>query len=203
MLKLNFCFCFAVSLTLFQSCYISKSLEKDVTVSLDKSFNIKISASGNSTFSSNYSAEEYKAAFIEGMKAEFATGHIIIVDNNPEFSISVSEVSMAESTKPHTVSDVDSDDNGKVFELTSINLSAKGKVVQSDGSDSRNWSADKGNDEKVTNSRSGGQIITGANKDKKTYREKELNADEALDLARKCGRRSGVRIINDIVKALK
>jgi len=203
MLKLNFCFCFAVSLTLFQSCYISKSLEKDVTVSLDKSFNIKISASGNSTFSSNYSAEEYKAAFIEGMKAEFATGHIIIVDNNPEFSISVSEVSMTESTKPHTVSDVDSDDNGKVFELTSINLSAKGKVVQSDGSDSRNWSADKGNDEKVTNSRSGGQIITGANKDKKTYREKELNADEALDLARKCGRRSGVRIINDIVKALK
>jgi len=178
-------------------------LEKDVTVSLDKSFDIKISASGNSTFSSNYSAEEYKAAFIEGMKAEFATGHIIIVDNNPEFSISVSEVSMAESTKPHTVSDVDSDDNGKVFELTSINLSAKGKVVQSDGSDSRNWSADKGNDEKVTNSRSGGQIITGANKDKKTYREKELNAYEALDLARKCGRRSGVRIINDIVKALK
>ena len=203
MLKLNFCFCFVVSLTLFQSCYISKSLEKDVTVSLDKSFDIKISASGNSTFSSNYSAEEYKAAFIEGMKAEFATGHIIIVDNNPEFSISVSEVSMTESTKPHTVSDVDSDDNGKVFELTSINLSAKGKVVQSDGLDSRNWSADKGNEEKVTNSRSGGQIITGANKDKKTYREKELNAYEALDLARKCGRRSGVRIINDIVKALK
>jgi hypothetical protein len=201
MLKLNFCF--VVFLVLFQSCYISKSLERDVNVSLDKSFNVAISTSGNSTFSSNYSAEEYKAAFIEGMKAEFATGHIIIVDNSPEFSISISEVSMTESTKSHTVSDTDSDDNGKVFELTSINLNAKGIVVQSEGSDSRNWSADKGNEEKVTNSRSGGQIITGANKDKKTYREKELNAYEALDLARKCGRRSGVRIINDIVKALK
>lgn len=203
MLKLTFCFWIAVSLTLFQSCYISKSLERDVNVSLDESFNVTISTSGNSTFSSNYSAEEYKAAFIEGMKAEFATGHIIVVDNSPEFSISISEVSMTESTKPYTVSDVDSDDNGKVFELTSINLNAKGIVVKSEGSDSRNWSADKGNDEKVTNSRSGGQIITGQNKDKKTYREKELNADEALDLARKCGRRSGVRIINDIVKALK
>lgn len=203
MLKLTFCFWIAVSLTLFQSCYISKSLERDVNVSLDESFNVAISTSGNSTFSSNYSAEEYKAAFIEGMKAEFATGHIIVVDNSPEFSISISEVSMTESTKPYTVSDVDSDDNGKVFELTSINLNAKGIVVKSEGSDSRNWSADKGNDEKVTNSRSGGQIITGQNKDKKTYREKELNADEALDLARKCGRRSGVRIINDIVKALK
>ena len=203
MLKLNFFFWIAISLTLFQSCYISKSLERDVNVSLDESFNVAISTSGNSTFSSNYSAEEYKAAFIEGMKAEFATGHIIVVDNSPEFSISISEVSMTESTKPYTVSDVDSDDNGKVFELTSINLNAKGIVVKSEGSDSRNWSADKGNDEKVTNSRSGGQIITGQNKDKKTYREKELNADEALDLARKCGRRSGVRIINDIVKALK
>lgn len=203
MFKLNFSFLIVVSLMVFQSCYISKSLERDVNVSLDESFNIAVSNSGSSSFSSNYSAEEYKAAFIEGMKAEFATGHIIVVDNSPEFSISVSEVSMFESTKPYTVSDVDSDDNGKVFELTSINLNAKGIVVKSEGSDSRNWSADKGKDEKVTNSRSGGQIITGENKDKKTYREKELNTDEALDLARKCGRRSGVRIINDIVKALK
>ena len=203
MLKLNFCFWIVVTLMLFQSCYVSKSLERNVNVSLDQSFNVAISSSGNSTFSNNYSAKEYKAAFIEGMKAEFAIGHIVVVDNNPEFSISVSEVSMFESTKPYTVSDVDSDDNGKVFELTSINLNAKGIVVKSEGSDSRNWSADKGNDEKVTNSRSAGQIITGSNKDKKTYREKELNTNEALDLARKCGRRSGVRIINDIVKALK
>jgi hypothetical protein len=203
MFKLNFSFWIVVSLTVFQSCYISKSLERDVNVSLDKSFNVEISNSGNSTFSSNYSAEEYKAAFIEGMKAEFATGHIIVVDNSPEFSISVSEVSMAESTKPHTVSDADSDDNGKVFELTSIQLKAKGKVVQTEGSRSRGWSADKSKDEKVTNSLSGGQIITGKNKDKKMYREKELDNDEVLDLARKCGRRSGTRIINDIVKALK
>ena len=144
MLKLNFCFWIAVSLAVFQSCYISKSLDRGVNVSLDKSFNVAISTSGNSTFSSNYSAEEYKAAFIEGMKAEFTTGHIIVVDNSPEFSISISEVSMTESTKSHTVSDTDSDDNGKVFELTSIELKAKGTVVQSEGSDSRSWWADIG-----------------------------------------------------------
>ena len=203
MFKLNFSFWTIVSLTIFQSCYVSKSLERDVSVSLDQSFNIAVNNSGSSSFSSRYSAEEYKAAFIEGLKAEFATGHIIVVENSPEFSISISEVSMAESTKPHTVSDVDSDDHGKVFELTSILLKAKGKVVQSEGSGSRGWWADKSKDEKVTNNRSGGQIITGENKDKNTYREKELNDDEALDLARKCGRRSGARIINDIVKALK
>ena len=202
MFKLNFSFWIVVSLIGFQSCYISKSLERDVNVSLDESFNIAVNNSGSSSFSSRYSAEEYKSAFIEGMKAEFATGHIIVVDNSPEFSISVSEVSMAESTKSHTVSDVDSDDNGKVFELTSIKLKAKGKVIQSEGTE-KGWWADKSKDEKVTNNRSGGQIITGENKDKNTYREKELDDDEALDLARKCGRRSGARIINDIVKALK
>ena len=201
MFKLNFSFLIIVSLIVFQSCYISKSLERDVNVSLDESFNIALSNSGSSSFLSRNSAAEYKAAFIEGMKAEFATGHIIVVGSSPEFSISVSEVSMAESTKSHTVSDTDSDDNGKVFELTSIKLKAKGNVVQSIGFRSRGWWADKSKVEKVTNSRSGGQIITGENKDKKTYREKELDTDEALDLARKCGRRSGARIINDIVKA--
>lgn len=188
---------------LAQSCYVSKTLERDVNVSLDESFIVAVSNNGNSTFSNNYSAEEYKAAFIEGMKAEFAAGHIVVVDNNPEFAITISEVSLVESTKSETVSDTDSEDNGKVFELTSINLSAKGKVVKSDGTDSRDWWADKSKDEKVTNSRSGGQIVTGGNKDNNTYREKELSASEALDLARKCGRRSGARIINDIVKALK
>ena len=201
--KLTFFFFIVVPQLVFQSCYISKSLERDVNVSLDESFNIELSNGGSSDFSSNYSAEEYKAAFIEGVKREFATGHIVLVNNNPEFSVSISEFSMFESTKKHTVSDVDSDDNGKVFELTSINLSAKGLVVKPEGSHSRKWSADKGKEEKVTNSRSGGQIITGQNKDKKTYREKELDNSDVLDLARNCGRRSGVRIINGIARALK
>lgn len=203
MIKPILSFCIIVSLVLFQSCYVSKSLERDVNVSLNESMIMSISNHGNSSFSSNYSEEEYKAAFIEGMKAEFASGHIIIVDNNPEFAVSISEFTMIESTKTETVSDEDSDDNGKVFELNSLSLNAKGQVVKVNGSESRDWWADKSKDEKVTNSRSGGQIITGDNKDNNTYREKEFNDDIALDLARKCGRRSGARIINDIVKALK
>ena len=185
------------------SCYVSKTLERDVNVSLNTDFVVSVTNNGSSTFSSKYSEEEYKAAFIEGMKAEFAGGHIKIVESNPEFTVTVSEVSMVESTKTETVADEDSEDNGKVFELSSLNLSAKGQVVKVAGSDSRDWWADKSKDEKVTNSRSGGQIITGDNKDNNTYREKDFNDDVALDLARKCGRRSGARITNDIVKALK
>jgi len=203
MIKSIFSLFIALSLVMFQSCYVSKTLERDVNVSLSESFIINISNNGNSTFSSNFTSEEYKTAFIEGMKSEFATGRIVLVDNNPEFTVSINEVSLVESTKSETVSDSDSDDNGKVFELSSISVNAKGKVVKVDNLDSRDWWADKSKDEKVTNSRSGGQIITGDNKDNKTYREKEFDNNEALDLAQKCGRRSGARIINDIVKALK
>jgi len=203
MIKSIFSFCIVFTLIILQSCYVSKTLERDVKVSLSESIAMSISNNGNSTFSSNYSEEEYKKAFIEGMKAEFASGHIILVDNSPEFTVSISEFSMIESTKTETVSDSDSEDNGKVFELSSLSLNAKGQVVKVDGTDSRDWWADKSKDEKVTNSRSGGQIITGDNKDNNTYREKEFSDNEALDLARKCGRRSGARIINDIVKAIK
>lgn len=203
MIKPIVSFCVIIALTFFQSCYVSKNLERDVNVSLSESFMIAISNTGNSTFSSNSTGDEYKAAFIEGMKAEFSSGRILIVENDAEFSISINEVSMTESTNTETVSDVDSDDNGKVFELTSISVNAKGTVIKTSDGDTRDWWADKSKDEKVTNSRSGGQIVTGENKDKKTYREKEFDSGEALDLARKAGRRSGARIINDIVKALK
>lgn len=191
------------SLIIFQSCYVSKTLDRDVKISLDENFIVSISNTGNSNFISAYSDADYIQAFLEGMKSEFSTGHIIIDNSNPEFAVSIAELTISESTSTETVSDSDSDDNGKVFELTSLNLSSKGIVDQVDGDRIKEWWADKSKDEKVTNNRSAGQVITGSNKDNNTYREKDFSDDIALDLANKCGRRSGARIINDIVKALK
>lgn len=201
--NLKFIASVVVLLLLFQSCYVSKTLERDVNISLDETFIVTITNTGNSSFSGNYTEEEYRQAFLEGMKSEFVGSHIIIVANNPEFLVSISELTISESTKTETVSDTDSPDNGKVFELSSVNLSAKGLVDKAGGERIEEWWADKDKDEKVTNSRSGGQVLTGDNKDNNTYREKDFSDDIALDLAQKCGRRSGARIINDIVKALK
>ena len=185
------------------SCYVSKTLERDVNVSLNESFFVTVSNTGNSTFSGKYSQEEYKQAFIEGMKAEFAGSHIILTESNTEFMVSITELIITESSKKDTVSDADSKDNGKVYELSALKLSAKGAVKKADGANVSDWWADKNKEEKVTSMRSGGQMITGNNKDNNSYREKEFSDDKALDLARQCGRRSGARIVNDIVRALK
>jgi len=201
--KIKLALSFVAILAIFQSCYVSKSLDRDVKVKLSEALIVKINNSGNSNFSGKYTEGEYKAAFFEGMKAEFAGSHIILVENDPEFSIIVDELVINESTKSETVSDADSPDNGKVFELSELDLSSSGNVNSPSGTHVSSWSADKNKEEKVTNSRSGGQIITGDNKDNNTYREKEFSDDEALDLAQKCGRRSGARIINDIVRAIK
>lgn len=187
----------------FQSCYVSKTLDREVKISLDESFIVSINNSGNSTFVNNYSSEEYKTAFLEGMKAEFSGNHIIIDNTSPEFAVSITELTIQESTASETVSDIDSPDNGTVFELTSLKLAATGIVDQIGKDHIINWSADKDKDEKVTNSRSAGQMVTGSNKDNNTYREKDFSDNEALDLVEKCGRRSATRIINDIVKTIK
>ncbi len=188
---------------LFTSCYVSKTLDREVKITLDESFEISMQNNGNSNFTGGFTADEYRAAFIEGMKAEFASSKIVIVQDNPEFMVSISELKIEESTKTETVNDTESDDHGKEFELTTIDMNSKGLVDQVEKEHIKEWYAEKEKSEKVTNSRSAGQVITGDNKDRKTYREKEFDSNEALDLAEKCGRRSGARIINDIIKAIK
>lgn len=194
---------FILLATVLSSCYVSKSLDRTVKVSLNENFSVFISNTGNSSFSERYNEEEYKRAFIEGMKNEFAGSHIVLVESIPEFLISITDLTIVESTKSETVSDVDSPDNGNEHELSSLKVSAKGKVDHYDGAPVGDWSAGKSKDEKVTNNRTGGQIIAGQNKEQKIYREKEFSDDEALELARKCGKRAGVRIVKEIVRAFK
>ena len=188
---------------ILQSCYVSKSIERDVKVSLDENFTVKITNTGKSNFIKNYSEQEYKKAFIEGMKAEFVGSHIIIDNNNPEFNISIKELTITESTISETITDINSPDNEKIFELTSLKLSSNGSTVKANGEKKQTWWADKSKDEKVTNSRLAGEIVTGDNKDKKNYRKKEFDKDIVHDLTLKCGRRSSVRIIKNITQMIK
>ncbi len=187
---------------LFSTCYVSKSLEREVRVAIVTNFTTSVTNGGNSTFSVNYSDAEYKDAFLEGMKSEFSGNKIIIDEQNPEFTIVISSFSINESTIIETVEDADSPDNGKSFELTELDLEARGTVSKNGNSELKSWFANKQKSEKVTNNRSGGQIITGDNKDHNTYREKEFSNSVVKDLAEKCGRRSGARIINDIIKMI-
>jgi len=185
------------------SCYMSKSIERDVHVRIDSNLPVSVINNGNSKFSEAFNEAEYQEKFMTGLKSEFTTSKVIPDNVNPEFEIKFSEFIITESTKTETVNDSTSDDHGKQYELTSLVLKASGTVVRLKDGVSYNWSANKDKSEKVTSLRSGGQMVTGQNKEKNEYREKDFSTTESGDLAQKCGRRSGASIVKEIIRALK
>lgn len=185
-------------------CYVTtKTLENDVHVRIISPNSITRIDDGNPEFLSKATDSQLLEEFRNGLASEFSGNRVIIDDLNPEFEIVINEIRITESRKNDTIHDADSDDNGKVFVLSSLDLTANGTMRRlSDGS-VENWSADKSNDEKTTSSRSVGQMVSGSNQERNVYREKEFNSTEAADLTSNLGRRSGVMIIKDLVRILQ
>lgn len=188
---------------IFTSCYMSKSLDRDVHVRINMNIPVSIFNNGNSAFVAAFQEPEYQQKFVEGMKAEF-TGSKVIADNaNPEFEIQVANFSITESTTTETVNDSTSADHGATFELTKLDLSASGTVTRLKDNVVYNWSANKDKSEKVKSNRTVVQLATGQNKETNEYREKEFSTSEAGSLAGSCGRRSGNSIVKEILRSLK
>ncbi|MCG8575420.1 MAG: hypothetical protein MI810_11085 [Flavobacteriales bacterium] len=202
-MKKTYLFLLGAILLALPACYISKSLDREVPVRIEAVFPLSIINNGNSQFSKTENEALYKEKFIEGMKAEFVNSQVVINETNPEFTINVSEVTLTESTSIETVNDTTSDDHGKEFELTKLAYMAKGTVVRNSDKVSYDWYATKDKEEKVTSLRSAGQIVTGSNKEKNEYREKELDEGDVEDLMWKCGRRSGNSVVKEIIRSIK
>jgi hypothetical protein len=186
----------------FTSCYVSKPLEDEVHVRISANFPITITNTGNSTFSANLNETQYYQEFVKGLEAEFGTSNIIIDETKALYEIRFTSYTVTESTKTETVNDTTSNDHGRVFELTTLKMRATGTIVDVRTKDTFTWSAAKEKSESATSLRSGGQVVTGQNKDKKEYREKAFDDNQTSDLTTKCGRRSGVSIVKKISKAL-
>ena len=197
----------AIAFTLVLSgCYVNlqSKIDREVKVEISGEVPVVVNNTGNSTFSSYMTQEQYVAKFIEGVKSELGgTENVIIVESGGEFRVSFDELKVTESTKTEKVDETSSDDHGKEFELTTLNFSATGKVQRLSDGASESWTAYKDKSEELTNSRSAGQVLTGDNKDKTEYREKVFDSGTAEDLTRKTGRRSGVVIVRDIARLLK
>jgi hypothetical protein len=188
---------------LLTACYMSKSLERDVHVSVDSNIPVSIINNGNSTFSSNTDEATYQAKFMEGMKAEFNTSKVIADGVNPEFNVTIAQLTITESTSTKTIDDTTSDEHGQTFELTKLDYSANGTVVRLKDGVSYTWSASKDDEEKVKSNRTVVQLATGQNKERNVYREKEFSSTEAADLSWNIGRRAGNSIVKEIMRSLK
>lgn len=192
-----------LSVFAFSSCYVSKSLDRDVHVRINTNIPVSIFNNGNSTFVAAFQEPEYQQKFVEGMKGEFAGSKVIADNVNPEFEVKVANFSITESTSIETVNDSTSADHGKTFELSKLDLKASGTITRLKDNVVYNWSASKDNEEKVKSNRTVIHLATGQNKETNEYREKEFSTSEAGNLAGNCGRRSGNSVVKEILRSLK
>jgi hypothetical protein len=199
-------FTLTFALTLLSGCYVNlkSKIDREVKIEISGDVPVNISNTGNSAFSSYMTQEQYVAAFLDGVRGELnGTENVVIVDTGGEFRITFDKLDVTETTKTEKVDDTASDDHGKEFELTSLNFAATGRVVRVSDGTLESWSAYKDKSEDLKNSRTAGDVITGDNKDKTEYREKEFDSGTAQDLTGKTGRRSGVIIVRDIGRLMK
>ena len=195
-----------LALPVLSGCYVNlkSKIDREVKVEISNTVPVVVNNTSNSTFSSYMTSEQYQAEFIEGLKGELGTTeNVVIVETGGEFRITFDKLEVTETTKTEKVDDTSSDDQGKEFELTTLNFVASGKVQKISDSSTESWTAYKDKSETVTNSRSAGQVLTGDNKDKTEYREKPFDSGTIEDLTRKTGRRSGVVIVRDIGRMMK
>lgn len=151
---------------------------------------------------------DYQSKFIENLISEGRITKNVTIDNesaNPDYIIEVKGVSITESEFSQTVNDAQSQYNGQTFFLNKVEASCD--VIVLDAKTNKqiglNCSNNKSREEKLKNNRSLGDLVSGSNKDHKTYREKNLRDDIALDLAGDVGRRVWVPITRRIRKGLK
>lgn len=188
---------------LLAACYVSKPLETEVRVGLSEVVPIKILKDEGATFVSNFGDADYSKAFIEGMTSSLGFDKVIVDNANPQFSITISELELSETTSSDTVKDEKSADNGKIYSIAVANLKATGTMVNLSTNKSITWTADKDKKEKVTSMRSLGQMVTGDNKELDEYRKKDFDKNEFVQLSSQCGNRAASVITNNIRRQLK
>lgn len=197
---------FLLSGLILSGCYVNlnHTIDREVRVSIVEDVPITITNTGNSTFNEYMSEDEYRSKYLAALRAELGgTTNIILTDENPEYLITITSFTIQESTKEEKINDSESPDNGKIFELTTLDFTAQGSVKNLSTGKSRSWYANKSKSESTTSSRSAGQLVTGDNKDKNEYREKDFDSGTAADFTNTIGSRSGIVIVKEISKSMK
>lgn len=197
------CIALMLAITVLNGCYVSKPLDHDVKISINKDFPVQIKNEGKSNFSSKHSEDEYRQSYLTEMTKELQINHIVIDDAAPQFIAKISLLEITESTKMDTVKDEKSKDNGMIRELTMAGLKTNGTIAKAGETTNHNWQAEKAKDESLTNNQSFDQFVNGQNKDHSSYREKAFDDTEFVKQAGVCGRRAAVRITNEIQRLLK
>lgn len=199
---------FATGLML-NSCYLGKQLDENVHVSIEDNFTVSKVNNQGDTYIDNYSETDYQKYMIENLISSLEVCNVTVVDENSEaidFVISVTRLNLDESTRTETVDDVNSEYNGRTYELATCEADADFSLY-SNQSGSRSligsYSVFAEKEEKVKNSRTALDYMFGSNKDNTEYRHKLLSDDVFKVLSEKCGNRISAKATKKMAKSFK
>ncbi|OYU97369.1 MAG: hypothetical protein CFE21_03495 [Bacteroidetes bacterium B1(2017)] len=150
----------------------------------------------------------YQNEFISGFNAEARKTDNVTIDNyavNPDFILYVRNIALTERTYAESVSNPNSEFNGRQFTLYEVDCYAELDCIDAKTNKQIGPTcfSDKSKKEQLTNNRTLGEIIFGQNMDNTNYRQKELYVDVALELAYDVGKRIWVPITKRISKGEK
>ncbi len=181
-----------ITFALFTNCYIGRPLKESSTMIVKFSTETKVNACINSKYINETKWNEYKQAFIKGLKSESVIYNLTIVEDEKQsanFVLIISDFTIKESSGSETVNDEKSKYNGKTFQLSSCNADATFKLYK--GNQDKllgEWSTNAYKDEKISNNKNFGDYVFGTNKDNSEYRYKELDDNIFTILSEKCGK---------------
>ncbi|MFO0358705.1 MAG: hypothetical protein ACK50A_17250 [Sphingobacteriaceae bacterium] len=192
------------------SCILfKKEIPKPVVIKIITPENFAI-VQMNANYSKYVSGDAayYQAQFMNGFMNEAKITKNVTIDNNalnPDFILEIKKITVTESDFTQTVNDAKSENNGKEYLLNKVEC--YGEVDCIDGKTNKKIGMSctnvKSKQEKLKNNRNLGDLISGTNKDRSTYRQKLLRDDIARQLTDDVGRRVWVPISKRIKKSLK
>ncbi|PIP55314.1 MAG: hypothetical protein COX07_00570 [Bacteroidetes bacterium CG23_combo_of_CG06-09_8_20_14_all_32_9] len=200
----NICFIFVILTTCLSGCYIGKPLKVKSTMYVFFASETGVLTCINGKYAKETKWNEYKNAFIDGLKKESSYYNLVITEDekqSADFTLVISSFNVSESLSSETVNDVASPYNGKTFQLSSCNADATFKLYK--GNQEKllgQWSANAYKDEKISNNRNFGDFVFGTNKDNSEYRYKELDDNICTTLSEKCGNHVIAKLTRKISK---
>jgi hypothetical protein len=198
-----------VCVLLCQCTIFKKEIKKPVVVKIvAPEMFASVSANVNYVKYVTESPAAYQSKFMDNFMSEGKGTNNVTIDNesqNPDYILQIKNLSVTEGEFTQTVSDASSPANGQNYFLNKVGVSCEvlcidGKTNKQIGFSCNNM---KGRQEKVKNNRTLDQMVTGSNKDHKSYHEKAMRSSIAMDLAGDVGRRVWVPITKRIRKSLK
>lgn len=186
---------------LLASCSSTQPLTREVKASINKDFAITKNVSGYANFTNNSTDEEYRAEIIKDISINLANKGIILSDDNPEYRITIEEVTIVETSSHYVVNDTTAQNNGASWDLAKVEVTVKGYVTSSTGV-GKNYPfvETKTDEEKATKNRSVMQHYKGENMHADKYRKKKFNEKEVQSMIGSCAYKAGNKIAKDITK---